>query len=166
MAKFITEQQVKDALQIETFRNLSKDKIMEFASLLPQMDKDVAISIIQQFPAFAENSRNIVKQLVELCNAALEKNNENHKANIYAYLKILDELGELLKKEYISSEEREKIINDMITVADKINEINNENRKFISQIAKYGLSIGVGALALSAVVLGANIKGIDIPKLK
>lgn len=166
MAQFITEQQVKDALQIETFRNLSKDKIMEFASLLPQMDKDVAISIIQQFPAFAENSRNIVKQLVDICKVALEKNNENHRANIYAYLKILDELGELLKKEYISSEEREKIINDMLTVADKISEINNENRKFISQIAKYGLSIGVGALALSAVVLGVNIKGIDIPKLK
>ena len=34
MAKMITEQQVKDALQIDSFRNLSKEKIMEFASLI------------------------------------------------------------------------------------------------------------------------------------
>ena len=46
----VSEDQVKKALHIDSFRNLSKDKIMEFASLIPNMDKDVAISIINQFP--------------------------------------------------------------------------------------------------------------------
>ena len=41
----VSEDQVKKALHIDSFRNLSKDKIMEFASLIPNMDKDVAISI-------------------------------------------------------------------------------------------------------------------------
>lgn len=34
MAKMLTGQQVKDALQIDSFRNLSKEKIMEFTSLV------------------------------------------------------------------------------------------------------------------------------------
>ena len=49
----VSEDQVKKALQIDSFRNLSKDKIMEFASFIPHMDKDVAIAIINQFPAYA-----------------------------------------------------------------------------------------------------------------
>lgn len=38
------------ALAIEDFRNISKDKIMEFVSAIPNMDKEVAIKIIEQFP--------------------------------------------------------------------------------------------------------------------
>ena len=45
MAKMLTEQQVKDALQIDSFRNLLKVKIMELAFLIPNMDKNVAISM-------------------------------------------------------------------------------------------------------------------------
>ena len=57
MAKILIEQQVKDVLQIDLFRNLSKEEIMEFASLIPNMDKDVAISIINWFPKYAESSK-------------------------------------------------------------------------------------------------------------
>ena len=31
----VSEEQVKNALKIDSFRNLSKDKIMEFVSLIP-----------------------------------------------------------------------------------------------------------------------------------
>lgn len=34
----VTEEAVKEALQIDSFRNLSKDKIMQFASMIPNMD--------------------------------------------------------------------------------------------------------------------------------
>lgn len=93
MAKMITEQQVKDALQIDSFRNLSKEKIMEFASLIPNMDKDVAISIINQFPAYAESSRKMLEQFKNVCDAALENNKDSQKDAILAYRKILDDLG-------------------------------------------------------------------------
>ena len=77
MAKMITEQQVKDALQIDSFRNLSKEKIMEFASLIPNMDKDVAISIINQFPAYAESSRKMLEQFKNVCDTVLENNKDS-----------------------------------------------------------------------------------------
>ena len=49
--RYVSEEAVKRALNIDSFRNLSKDKIMQFASMIPYMDKDVAIAIITQFPA-------------------------------------------------------------------------------------------------------------------
>lgn len=42
----VSEEQVKEALQISKFSEISKDKFMEFVSLIPHMDKNVAIAII------------------------------------------------------------------------------------------------------------------------
>ena len=50
--RYVSEDAVKRALKIDSFRNLSKDKVMQFASMIPYMDKEVAIAIINQFPLF------------------------------------------------------------------------------------------------------------------
>lgn len=166
MAKMLTEQQVKDALQIDSFRNLSKEKIMEFASLIPNMDKDVAMSIINQFPAYAESTRNMLEQFKNVCDAVLEKNKDSQKDTILAYRKILDDLGEVLKKEGITPEERERITEQMLIVADRISVKDTENKKFIDNLVKYSTQLTAGALLLGAVILGVNVKGINLPKLK
>lgn len=46
---------------------------MEFVSLIPNMDKEVAIKIIEQYPAFAKLSESMVIQLNKMCDTALEK---------------------------------------------------------------------------------------------
>ncbi len=120
MAKYmVTENEVKEALDIDSFRNMSKDKIMEFVSAIPNMDKDVAISIIEQFPAYIESANNMLAQLNTMCNSAMKENGESQKEAIGAYKKILDDLGELLKKDTITAEERVRITEQMITVADR-----------------------------------------------
>ena len=166
MAKMITEQQVKDALQIDSFRNLSKEKIMEFASLIPNMDKDVAMSIINQFTAYAESSRKMVEQFKNVFDAALENNKDSQKDTILAYRKILDDLGEVLKKEELTSEERNRITKQMLDVADRISAKDTENKQFIDNLVKYGTQLTTSALLLGAVILGVNVKGINLPKLK
>ena len=61
MAKYMaTENDVKKALAIDSFRNISKDKIMEFVSAIPNMDKEVAIKIIEQFPSYSESANNMI----------------------------------------------------------------------------------------------------------
>ena len=39
--RYVSEDAVKRTLKIDSFRNLSKDKIMQFASMIPYMDKEV-----------------------------------------------------------------------------------------------------------------------------
>lgn len=164
--KLITQEQVLKALNIESFRNLSKDKIMEFVSLIPNMDKDVAISIINQFPAYAELASNMVVQLNAMCDAALKENSISQKDAIEAYKLILDSLSEVLKKDDISPEERDAITDKMILVADKISAKDTENKEFINNILKYGTPIIGGILILGAAILGVNAKGTKIPTLK
>ena len=161
----VSVEEVKNALKIDSFRNLSKDKIMEFVSLIPNMDKEVAIKIIEQYPAFAKLSESMVAQLNKMCDTALEKNEESQRLTIHAYKQILDELSNQLHMEDISKEEREKITKQLIEIADKISVKDTENKEFIDKMVKYSTGFAIGALVLGAAILGVNIKGKDIPKL-
>lgn len=71
---------------------------MEFAFLIPNIDKHAAMSIINQFPVCAKSGEGIIEQLKSMCNYMLESNKESEKEAIEAYSKILDGLSLLLKK--------------------------------------------------------------------
>lgn len=45
--RYHSEEAVKKVLKIDSFRNLTKDKVMEFTSMIPYMEKEVAIEIIK-----------------------------------------------------------------------------------------------------------------------
>lgn len=101
----------------------------------------------------------MLAQLNVMCSNAMKENGESQKEAIEAYKKILDDLGELLKKETITAEERMKITEQMITVADRISAKDTENKDFLNGIIKYGVPIIGGALVLAAAILGVNVKG-------
>ena len=107
-----------------------------------------------------------ISSLKAMCDTALENNNESQRETIAAYRKVLDDLGEVLKKEGISPEERDAISNKMIEIADKIALKDTENKAFIAGLVKYGLPVLGTALVVGAAILGINIKGKDIPSLK
>ncbi len=162
----ITEKSVKEALGITSFRNLSKEKIVEFISLIPNIDKDVAVQIINQFPAYSEMAGAMVAQLNAMCDNAIKEAGVSQKDSIAAYKLILSDLGELLKKDNISSEERADITDKMIMVADRISAKDSEFKDFLLNTLKIGAPIIGGALILGAAILGVNARGTKIPKLK
>ncbi len=162
----ISEQQVKDALNIESFRNLSKDKIMEFVTLIPMMDKDVALSIINQFPTYSEMAKCMVERLTHTCDTVIADNSKSQTEVFSAYRKVLDDLGELLKREDISPEERDSISNKMIEIADKISRKDTENKSFLAWITRNKEYVIGTALVLGAAILGVSMKGKQLPKNK
>lgn len=151
--KYISENAVKRALKIDSFRNLSKDKIMQFASMIPYMDKDIAISIINQFPTLAEFGEIAISGYFSICDKLLEQNKENQVAVIKGYQTILDALSKRMEIDSITEEERKSITEDMITVADKIAEADWRNKKFLERT---GTKILLGVLSVAALV-GAGL---------
>ena len=161
----VSVEQVKKALNIESFRNISKEKIMEFVSLIPNVDREIAIKIIEQYPVFAELSKSILSQLNKMCDIALEKNDESQKHVIEAYKQILDELSFQVRLDNLPKEEKTKYIEQMIEVADKMAAKDSENKAFIDKMVKYGMGVTVGVLIIGATILGVNIKGEELPKI-
>lgn len=148
--KFPTEDSVKKALKINSFRELSKDKIMQFASMIPYMDKEIAIAIINQFPKYAEFVKIIILVYMETANKILDDNKESQMAAIHGYQTILDCLSNKLEKSN-TEKERKSITNDMVFVADKIAEIDEKNKKFLDKMVKNVLAgVGIAVLAVGA----------------
>ena len=121
--QLLTEEEVKKILNIQDFRTISKDKIIQFTSLIPKLDKELAIKIINQFPNYVTMVTNIVTSLINMCNEAIKSNKETEKEAINAYKAILETITKELEDGEVTPEEREKYNNQMIEVADKINEI-------------------------------------------
>lgn len=151
--RYVSEDAVKRALKIDSFRNMSKDKIMQFASMIPYMDKDVAIAIINQFPVFADFGKTVISHYMQVCDNILEKNKESHMAVIHGYQTILDALSKRMSAENITEEERKSITEDMVSVADKIAEADLQNKKFLDRM---GTKVLLGVLSIFAIV-GAGI---------
>ena len=47
-----SEDQLKKALEVDSWRNLSRDKVIRFAAMMPDMDRELALKIVDQFPEF------------------------------------------------------------------------------------------------------------------
>ena len=133
--------------------------------MIPNMDKDVAISIINQFPAYAESSRNMIEQYNVMCDKILQSNDDSRRDAVMAYKTVLDDLSSLLKQDGVTPELQEKITDKMILVADKIADLHEGNRNFLEGIIKYGTPLIGGALLLGAVILGVNVKGTKLPTI-
>lgn len=147
--RYLSEKAVKRALKIDSFRNLSKDKIMQFASMIPYMDKEVAIAIINQFPEFVEFGKTVISSYMQMCNNILEKSMESQAAVIYGYQTILDALARRMEVENITEEERKNITGDMILIADKIAQADLQYKKFLDRI---GTKVVLGVLGVVAII--------------
>jgi len=151
--RYISEETVKRALKIDSFRNLSKDKIMQFASMIPYMDRDVAIAIINQFPVLADFGKTAISAYMQMCDNILEKSKESQMAVIQGYQTILCALSKRMEATIITEEERKSITEDMISVADKIAEADLQYKKFLDRM---GTKVMLGILGIAAFV-GAGI---------
>ncbi len=154
----LTEEEVKKELGIVDFRTITKDKIMQFVSLMPKLDKELAIKIIEQFPSYATMATSMVTNLIDMCNNALTNSKITEKEAIEAYKYVLETIRMELEDGEVTPEEKEKYNNQMIEVADKISEIDVRNKKWLENIVKYGTSVVCVTLAVGAAILGVNSK--------
>lgn len=154
----LTEEEVKKELGIVDFRTITKDKIMQFVSLMPKLDKELAIKIIEQFPSYATMATSMVTNLIDMCNNALKNSKITEKEAIEAYKYVLETIRMELEDGEVTPEEKEKYNNQMIEVADKISEIDVRNKKWLENIVKYGTSAVCITLAVGAAILGVNSK--------
>lgn len=165
--RYISENDVKRALGIETFRNIPKDKIMKFASMIPYMDKEVAIAIINQFPVFADFGKAVINTYTQLCNDILKINKESLTATINAYQTTLDALSKKVESENITEEELKFITQEMVDIADKIADVYFQSQKILDRVTTKVLC---GIVLISAIIgagIGINSKfsGGSLPQI-
>ena len=150
----LSEEDVKEMLHINSFRELKKEQLIEFMSSIPDMDKETAIKCIEQFPDFKDYAGNIVERYYDLCKEAIHNDAQS---TISAYTNILEDLRFMLQKEEISEDMQRYIAEKMIEVGNKIAEAESYKRNFAQEILRIGGALGALAITIGGTLLGVKI---------
>lgn len=157
------EKKVLKKLKIKDFRHLTKSKVIQLASMLDKMDPEVAKKALDQFPDFAEAVKVVVDSNKVVVEAGLDSNNQSTREAYAALNKIIDVLKEQLEKDNLATEERKDILKSLDYVADRIVELDKNNKKFIFNMDKLQVALGAAAIFTLGAALGciANVNLAD-----
>ena len=159
--RYHSEEAVKKALKIESFRNLTKDKVMEFTSMIPYMEKEVALEIIKQFPVYVEFVESAIENYTQLCKTILETNKEEYEQAVHAHQYVLETFANQLEQENLTEEERREFSEKMMEEADKITELYLQQQKFHERVFKTIGGVVTLALGVTVTMLGLKAIGSD-----
>ena len=157
MSRSLTEAKVLRKLDIPDFRHLTKDKVVSFASMLPQMDPDVAKRALEQFPAFAETSLAIVGCLKDSLGTIVSGNSENMAEFNARCQEALTALEEELKREDLTDEGRKLVIDGIMGIIGAISQRDSENKEFLSALFNGVLFVGSIVLVCLVAPLGIRV---------
>lgn len=165
MGKYLSESEVLKKLDIQNFRSIPKDKIISFATMLPNMKPEVAKKALEQFPEFAKMSLEILKDYKDIMNNTIDANSDSSKKCFDIYNEVVNALKSCLEKDDLPFEEKKYYIEKMIEISRMAESKDTENKEFNFNIAKLGTVAVFTALSVSLTLLGVKTD-IKIPKLK
>ena len=129
MSRSLTEAKVLRKLDIPDFRHLTKDKVVGFVSMLPQMDPEVAQRALEQYPAFAETSLAIVGCLKDSLGAMISGNAANMAEFNARCQEALSALEAKLRREDLSDEGRKLVIDGILNIIKVTSQKDSENKE-------------------------------------
>lgn len=158
MSKQLTEKQVLKKLGIEDFRHLSKDSVMSFASMLDQMDPEVAKKALEQFPDFSNAVLGTMKEYKSTVDKTMEEGSRSNDQSIAAYNTVMEALRASLEDGEITFDERVQILDKMSEIADKISYKDKEHKQFLIRTLTVMGVVAIAGVGVMAAALGGNAK--------
>lgn len=155
--EYKNEKQIMKKLGIESWRNLSKDKVVKFAAMMPDMDKEVMLKVIDQFPEFTKYASDLLASLHETVQKSMDVNSEDYKASLEIIKETQFIYKELLVKDGITSEERLLIINKLSDLTKSVESMDKENKKFIKILTSETVKATAVAIGTAIVILGGKV---------
>lgn len=157
MNRSLTETQVLRKLGIADFRHMTKDKVVNFVSMLPMMEPEVATRALEQFPNFAEAGRAIITCLKEGMIQVAELNAANMSAFNDRCREALDALEAELSRPDLSDEGRAQVIDGILAIIDSLSRKGTEDKAFLSGLFQCVLCAGCVITVCLASALGLKL---------
>lgn len=143
-------------LSVRDISELNADHSVEFISLLPRMDREVVQQILKLCPDLIQITRDEVNAFIGICSEAIKQGGKNNDAVIEAYKAIIVECQKILASKRLSHRKKERVLNMMLDVADKMHEADMEHKKWLKAALGHAVE-GMGVVAagiIGVVALG------------
>ncbi len=154
--KYKNEQQIMKALEITSWRNLSKDHMVRFAGMMPDMDTEVALKIVEQFPEFNGFALDALDVMEKRHDSTLSYNKQSQDAVHRAFQAIREILKGELDKDELTADERKYILEMIMETGNREFAKDSENKRFLESLfTKAAMTVGA-AIALGVVFVGGK----------
>lgn len=137
---------------------------MTFASMLQNMEPEVAKKALEQFPQFAKMTLDILKDYKEVMEKILDENSESSKQCFDIYNEVVDALKSCLTKDDLPFEEKKYYIEKMMEVAKMAESKDSENKGFNWKVITLGAVAVISVIGIGASILEGNTN-IKLPKI-
>lgn len=153
--KFGSEIEVMRALEIDSWRNLSKDRVVRLASMIPDMDKEVALKVIEQLPEFTSFALQTLDVMEKRHESTLVQNSASQERVHLAYQELRVVLKGELDRE-LSWEQRKHILGLLMETAERESQKDSENKRFLDGLFNKAAMVGAAVAALAVVYVGSQ----------
>ncbi|MEU4034456.1 hypothetical protein [Streptomyces collinus] len=151
------EAEIRQALGIESWRHLSKDKMIRFVAMMPDMDTEVALKIIEQFPVFKDFAKGAVDVMEKAYESTLSANEQSQKQFYQALQETRESIQNELGKDGLDWEQKRFLIEQIQETLRLASLKDSENKQFLDRQLTKKL-VGVGAvLVLCVAFVGGKI---------
>ncbi|MFF4650884.1 hypothetical protein [Streptomyces sp. NPDC001380] len=155
--RYKSEDEIKQALGIETWRHLSKDKMIRFAAMMPDMGTEVALKIVEQFPTFKDFATGVIGAVEKAHESTLSSNNQSQDHFYQACQQTREILRGELDKDYLSPEDKKFVIEQLMELARMEFCKDSESKQFLDAGLKRVLAVAGVALALGVAFVGGKV---------
>lgn len=146
--EIVSETELKERLGIESWRNLSKDKFIDFVSELPNMSKEVAMKVVEQFPNFKELALGTFDQVQQQATEAVKANWKSQKKVHKAFEQYRGILSKELDRENLSPEDRFTVLRLLKEAIDTEALKDSEHKAFV--LRALGMVAAAAAIVVAA----------------
>ncbi|MBO4140186.1 hypothetical protein J5U46_08530 [Micromonospora tulbaghiae] len=144
------EDEIKKVLGIDTWRNLSKDKVFQFAAMMPEMDTEVALKIIEQLPEYRKLLTKGLELLGKEHESTLKSNSQSQESVHQGWREIREAIKSKLEQEGLDWEQTKFLVEQMMETGRQESAKDTENKQFLDGLFTKA-AIGTGAAAVLAI---------------
>jgi hypothetical protein len=152
-----TEEDAKRELGIDTWRNLSKDKVLQFVAMMPEIDNEVQLRIIEQLPEITKLAVKVMSAVRKAHESTLSSN-EKSQGNVHrGYQEARAAIIAQLQRDDLNPDERRYLNEILMQTADKESAKDSENKHYLDRwINRVALGAAAAAV-LTAVAVGGKV---------
>lgn len=146
-------------------RNIKMKDMVGMFSALNELEPEVAMKAIEQFPEMAKTTVTMAKQFCEVSLDALKKHQESSKDTLLFLRERATFIENLVNAGIANEEDRRYFIDKLMELSQMAVEVHKSDQNFILKfISENGVYV-LGMVALTAITLGVNAK-FRLPDLK
>lgn len=157
------EKQVLELLGKTNFRNISKDDVVGYISMIQSLEPEVAKKVLEQYPELVKLIHQTLVGHKETIQKSIESSDKSSEQCFEIYEKVLSDLSKCLDINDLSAEERKEIREKEMEIARMAERKDLDNKNFNWKIVSAASFVVITAIGVGAGVLGGKFN-IKLPK--